>query len=169
MKLIFASAVAVSALGLVACATVPAVADQGSQASASDGRSSDLAAFPAAVAGQTRHVIQLPAQSDEDALKVQVIVGRTLRIDCNSHRFGGRLEERTAEGWGYTYFVLDSLGAAASTRMGCPAGSEREAFVTSPDQDLIRYNSRLPLVVYAPDDVEVRYRVWRAGAEQRTN
>ena len=48
MKLIFASAVAVSALGLVACATVPAVADQGSQASASNGRSSDLAAFPAA-------------------------------------------------------------------------------------------------------------------------
>ena len=25
---------------------------------------------------------------------------------------------------------------------------------------LIRYNSRLPVVVYAPDGVEVRYRIW---------
>jgi ecotin len=26
----------------------------------------------------------------------------------------------------------------------------------------IRYNSRLPVVVYAAEDVEVRYRIWRA-------
>jgi ecotin len=29
----------------------------------------------------------------------------------------------------------------------------------------VRYNSRLPLVIFAPTDVEVRYRVWRAGPE----
>ena len=27
---------------------------------------------------------------------------------------------------------------------------------------LLRYNSRLPVVVYVPADVEVRYRIWRA-------
>ena len=27
---------------------------------------------------------------------------------------------------------------------------------------LIRYNSRLPVVVYAPKGVEVRYRIWSA-------
>ena len=32
---------------------------------------------------------------------------------------------------------------------------------------LIRYNSRLPIVVYVPDGVEVRYRIWAAGAETR--
>ena len=73
---------------------------------------------------------------------------------------------RTAEGWGYDYYVLPSLGNAVSTLMGCPPGSERQAFVTTQEQPLIRYNSRLPLVVYAPSDVEVRYRLWRAAETQ---
>ena len=28
---------------------------------------------------------------------------------------------------------------------------------------LIRYNSRLPIVVYVPEGVEVRYRIWTAA------
>jgi ecotin len=32
---------------------------------------------------------------------------------------------------------------------------------------LIRYNSRLPVVVYAPEGVEVRYRIWSAAPEAR--
>jgi len=31
---------------------------------------------------------------------------------------------------------------------------------------LIRYNSRLPVVVYAPEKVQVRYRLWRTGRWQ---
>lgn len=151
--------VGVAAVTLAACGTTQA---QGGAVQSPD----DLAAFPAATAGQTRHVIRLPAQADEDALKVEVIVGKTIRIDCNRHSFGGRLQERTAEGWGYSYYVLDSLGRSVSTMMACPPGSERDAFVRSSDQTLIRYNSRLPLVVYTPSDAEVRYRVWRAGEEQ---
>jgi ecotin len=33
---------------------------------------------------------------------------------------------------------------------------------------LIRYNSRLPIVVYVPAEVEVRYRIWSAEPESRT-
>jgi len=32
---------------------------------------------------------------------------------------------------------------------------------------LIRYNSRLPVVVYAPEGVEVRYRVWSAAPKAK--
>jgi ecotin len=32
---------------------------------------------------------------------------------------------------------------------------------------LIRYNSRLPVVVYVPEGVEVRYRIWRADPEAK--
>lgn len=156
MKMLSLSLSSAMALSLCACAA----------ATAANPPASDLAAFPAAVAGQTRHVIHLPAQADEDLAKVEIIVGRTMRIDCNNHFFGGEVHERTAEGWGYSYYVLDSLGNAASTMMGCPPGSERDAFVRSSQQRLVRYNSRLPLMIYAPDDVEVRYRVWRAEAEQ---
>jgi len=32
---------------------------------------------------------------------------------------------------------------------------------------LIRYNSRLPVVVYAPEGVEVRYRIWAGESEMK--
>lgn len=165
MKLPSILFVGVAALSLAACATAQAEGAMTDSTTVQAG-ADDLRAFPAATDGQTRHVIRLPAQSDEDALKVEVILGKTQTVDCNRRFFGGQLETRTAEGWGYDYFVLPALGAGASTLMGCAPGSEHEAFVTTQPQPLIRYNSRLPLVVYAPSDVEVRYRLWRAGETQ---
>lgn len=167
MKLPALLAAGVAALSLTACATAQAEGAMSQDHSvAGQAGSADLKAYPAATAGQTRHVITLPAQSDEDGLKVELILGKTQTVDCNRQVFGGRLETRTAEGWGYDYYVLPSLGNAVSTLMGCPPGSERQAFVTTQEQPLIRYNSRLPLVVYAPSDVEVRYRLWRAAETQ---
>jgi ecotin len=32
---------------------------------------------------------------------------------------------------------------------------------------LVRYNSRLPIVVYVPKGVEVRYRLWKAEPETK--
>jgi len=157
---------ALLAFNLVACTTNSAVAGQPPNAAVARGAAADLAAFPPAHDGQRRHVIQLPPSPDEAAMKVELIVGKTMPVDCNHHMFGGRIEARLAEGWGYSYYVLENLGPAASTMMGCPPGSEHEAFVRSSHQELVRYNSRLPLVVYAPADVEVRYRIWRADAEQ---
>jgi ecotin len=41
---------------------------------------------------------------------------------------------------------------------------KEERFITiGGDPFLIRYNSRLPVVVYVPKGVEVKYRVWSAG------
>lgn len=136
-------------------------------AAAAKPAAADLKAFPAAQRGQTRHVIQLSPNSREEQTKVELIVGKTMQIDCNHHFFGGELQERTAEGWGYNYYVLDSLGQAASTMKGCPAGEKRTAFVRSSQELLVRHNSRLPIVIYTPADVEVRYRLWSANAEQR--
>lgn len=125
--------------------------------------SDDLKPYPEPIAGQVQHVIRLPAIDDEAGAKVEIIAGRTMTIDCNHHFFGGQMEQKTAQGWGYDYYVLDSLGAGAATMMGCPKGSEREAFVRTSGETLVRYNSKLPLVIYTPDDVEVRYRIWQAG------
>ena len=33
---------------------------------------------------------------------------------------------------------------------------------------IIRYNSRLPIMVYVPEGVEVRYRIWTTGAELKS-
>lgn len=125
----------------------------------------DLQAFPAPERGQVRRVIRLPTERDENALRVGVIVGRTMWVDCNRQVFSARLEERTAKGWGYNYFVVTNVGPPASTMMACPTNARTRQFVRSADEPLLRYNSRLPLVIFAPADVEVRYRIWRAGQE----
>jgi ecotin len=33
------------------------------------------------------------------------------------------------------------------------------------DPYIIRYNSRVPIVIYVPEGANVRYRIWSAGAE----
>jgi ecotin len=44
-----------------------------------------------------------------------------------------------------------------------PNAPQVRRFITlGGEPDLIRYNSRLPVVVYAPEGVEVRYRIWTA-------
>ncbi len=90
-------------------------------------------------------------------------------VDCNRTWFGGELERRIAEGWGFSYFVLKNVGPAASSMMACPAGEVKtDAFVQVRGEGFLRrYNSKLPVVVYVPDGFEVRYRIWSADEEVR--
>ncbi|UYP31714.1 serine protease inhibitor ecotin [Pseudomonas sp. Z8(2022)] len=125
-----------------------------------------LKPFPAAAEGYSRHVIELPAQANEAEYKVEIIAGKTLEVDCNHQRLGGQWQEKTVEGWGYSYYELGQVGPAMSTLMACPDDSRKQAFVpVGGEPQLLRYNSRLPLVIYAPDDVEVRYRLWSVTGE----
>lgn len=44
----------------------------------------NMKAFPPAEAGMTRHVLQLPEEKDETALKVELIVGKTVSLDAGN-------------------------------------------------------------------------------------
>jgi ecotin len=124
----------------------------------------DLKPFPPAEEGMTRHVIRLPKQKDEAAFKVQLIVGKTVRIDAqNRYFFGGTLETENIPGWGFDRYILRKLGPMAGTLMAVdPGAPEVERFISLGGETILRYNSHLPLVVYVPAGVEVRYRLWRA-------
>jgi ecotin len=125
----------------------------------------NMKAFPPAEEGMIRYVISLPKQADESNFRVELIVGKTLRIDAvNRYFFGGRLEVENIAGWGFDRYVLRRLGPMAGTMMAVdPDAPKVERFVSlGGEPRLLRYNSRLPLVVYVPSGVEVRYRLWRA-------
>lgn len=47
-----------------------------------------IAPYPQAEKGMKRQVIQLPHQEDESTLKVELMIGQTLEVDCNQHRLG---------------------------------------------------------------------------------
>lgn len=125
-----------------------------------------LKPYPAASEGYNRHVIELPAQTDEAEHKVEIIAGKTLEVDCNLQRMSGQWQEKSVQGWGYSYYELSQIGPTVSTLMACPDGSRKKAFVrVAGEPQLVRYNSKLPLVIYAPKDIEVRYRIWSAASE----
>jgi ecotin len=125
----------------------------------------DMKAFPPAEPGMSRYVIALPQQGDEAALRVELIIGKTVKTDANNrYFFAGALEVETIQGWGYPRYVLRSLGPMAGTLMAVdPDAPQVERFIgLGGEPQLLRYNSRLPVVVYVPEGVEVRYRIWRA-------
>ncbi len=131
----------------------------------------NMKAFPPAEDGVVRYVLQLPKQADETAFKVELIVGKTVQVDeRNRYFFGGKIEEETIKGWGFTRYKVTKLGPMAGTLMAVDPNAPKVArFITlGGGPYIIRYNSRLPIVVYVPEGVEVRYRIWTAGAEVRT-
>ena len=123
-----------------------------------------IAPYPKAEKGMKRQVIQLTPQEDESTLKVELLIGQTLEVDCNHHRLGGELASKTLEGWGYDYYVFDKVTSPVSTMMAGPDGKKEQKFVTAylGDAGMVRYNSKLPIVVYTPANVEVKYRIWKA-------
>jgi len=130
----------------------------------------DLKAFPAADPGMARYVLHLPKQDDESDFKVELIVGKTVAVDQgNRYFFAGRIEQETIGGWGYPRYIVRELGPMAGTLMAIDPGLPRVSrFVPlGGERYLIRYNSRLPIVVYAPAGVEIRYRVWSASLNER--
>ncbi len=126
----------------------------------------NLKAYPAPEAGMKRCVIFLePKEKEESDFRVELQVGKTVEVDnINRYFFGGKLEEVTVEGWGFPKYLVKELGPMAGTRVAPePSAPKVKRFVSlGGEQQLLRYNSRLPLVIYLPADAEVRLRVWKA-------
>lgn len=133
-----------------------------SQESASAEAQKALEAYPAAEDGQQRWLIWFEAVSentDEDALRVDVRVGVRTEVDgVNRYRLSGELRKRSVEGWGFDSYHYEGESEVASTRMSAKGVIAQSDIVWNASQ-LIRYNSRLPLVVYMPAHLHLSYRI----------
>ena len=130
----------------------------------------NMKAFPPAQKGMARYVLHLPKQADESEFTVELIVGKTVHVDeHNRYFFGGKIEEETITGWGFTRYTLSTLGQMGGTLMAVdPLAPKIAKFIALGGAPYtVRYNSSVPIVVYVPEGVEVRYRTWRAGAEAK--
>ena len=118
-----------------------------------------------------RFVIVLPhkERGEEDDFRVEIIIGREMLADpVNRLSLGNAIEPRTLEGWGYRYYEVTGPSETLSTMMAPPEGAPMvKRFVTAAPLQ-VRYNSRLPIVVYAPKGTEVRFRIWSAAKTTQT-
>lgn len=122
-----------------------------------------LKPFPDATKGMEKHVLFLPEYENElDNFKLELIAGKTMSVDCNIHTLSGRISAKNLTGWGYTYYVFETNGNVRSTMRACPDNIKEDRFVSGPSV-LVRYNSKLPVVIYAPKGYDIKYSVWRAG------
>lgn len=127
----------------------------------------DASMFPPAANAQQRLVINLPTRDNEQDFKVEIQIAKAMEVDCNRQRLGGDLKQQSLQGWGYTYHVLEAVQGPVSTMMACQDKTRHQALVpVYGDGYLLRYNSKLPLVIYAPSDLQVSYRIWQAGTSQ---
>jgi len=126
----------------------------------------EIEMFPKAKEGYKQVYVQLPIAKNENDLKVEFFVGAEKMLDCNKHFMMGNVKTQDLQGWGYTYYDVESKGEVGGTLMGCPDQKLTKQFVNL-KPETVRYNSKLPLVFYIPKDMEVRYRVLRPDAMKK--
>lgn len=127
---------------------------------------SEIKMFPKAKPGYKQVYIKVPPKKNENDLKIEIFAGKSQMVDCNRHFMGGTIQTVNLDGWGYDYYVVKSDGVVGSTRMACPDSKLTEQFIHIQPQ-LLRYNSKLPVVIYVPEEMEVKYRIWSASRKMK--
>ena len=124
--------------------------------------SKDISMFPEAPEGFKKVVIHLTEKKKENLLKVEFTVGKNVTVDkCNTFFLMGEIKEKDLTNWGYSYYNFTSDGNVAGTKMGCNDDTKVEKFITGQSKT-IDYNSKSPIVIYIPNEMQVKYRVWKA-------
>lgn len=126
----------------------------------------EIEMFPKAKEGFKQVYIQLPVAKNESDLKVEFFVGAEKLLDCNKYSLIGDVKTQDLQGWGYNYYEVESNGETRGTLMACIDQKKTMKFVTL-QPEIVRYNSKLPLVFYVPKDLEVRYRILRPDTKMK--
>ncbi|CAA0125361.1 Ecotin [BD1-7 clade bacterium] len=121
----------------------------------------DIHMFPEADKNQDRFVIRVPEQEDESLFKLEIVASRLQKADCNLRALRGELDQESVKGWGYSYYELEDVKPGPSTMMACPQPAKKRYVPIVGKEFTLRYNSRLPYVIYVPKGIDVKFRIWR--------
>ena len=141
----------------------------------------NLTGYPDPAPGLKRWVIQpsglLPKSADPLISahpldwRIQLIVGQTVRLDCNTKRLSGSgmTMRMLPKASGKALLEVKGPVAVISTKMACPDDQPtRTSFLSLGKQPyLVPYNASWPIVVDLPENVQLRWRVWKAETRQQ--
>lgn len=150
-----------SYIALLAATSTVAFAGEPSEA-----QTKSIEMFPAELEGYTRYVIRLPKLENE--ARLELLPGMVVRGDtCNRRLANVAVEKENIQGWGYSYYKISDFNAGPSTLMACPSG-EQDIKVLASNNELqnMRYNDRMPLVVFVEDGMTLDYKIWRVNPEE---
>ncbi len=128
----------------------------------------DISMFPKAKNNEVQRYISLKPLNNEENYKVELFITKEMEVDCNQHSLQCNIEVKDLQGWGYDYYIFKSDGKTMSTMMMCPETSKTKKDIPS-DSKLIRYNSKLPIVVYLPEGYKLKYKIWSSGEVMTAN
>ncbi len=127
----------------------------------------DISMFPKAKKDEIQHIVELSPLSEEKNFKVELFVCKKMKTDCNLHSLQGSWTKKNLEGWGYDYYIFETNGEILSTLMACPDTSLTIKEIKSENQ-LLGYNSKLPIIIYTPKNYKVKYKLWEADPNEHT-
>lgn len=121
--------------------------------------------FPGAAEGWTKHEITLPSYEDENDYKLELKFFENKEVDCNKNILFGTLENGVLDGWGYDFYTLkpqmmENANVMISTMMFCNEAPTMQKVYFNVTK-IMDYNSKVPLVVYTPSNVELEYITWK--------
>ncbi len=122
----------------------------------------DISMYAEATKGSTRYIIELPTYDNESDYEVEIWAGKTIEVDCNQHKLVGSFKKEIVKGWGYHTYHFNTTGQLFGTRMLCPDQTLTAQFIKSSSERL-RYNSKLPIVIYCPEGFTIEYAIWSKG------
>ena len=150
---------------LVAMAPFSVAANTSDEAR-SEAQDKSIHMFPESLPGYTRHVIRLPKLTGE--ARLELLPGKMIQADtCNRIAASVEVNKESIKGWGYSYLTISNFKVGGSTMMACPDGKAEVKVLASNNQlkDL-RYNDRMPKVVFVEDGLSLDYKIWRVAPEE---
>lgn len=126
----------------------------------------DLTIYPN-IENMIKNVIFMDPRVNETQYKIEFYAVKSMEVDnCNKHYLLGDFEVKTLEGYGYPYYVFKSNGQVISTKMACENSMKKIQNVASGKTETVRYMSLLPVVIYTPKEIDIKYKIWNQDPKE---